>query len=250
MSKKVTLLAALAVIVSGLLFTGCTKKPNLDLTGLQSANPNATKVDDGGEVVVDVNGDPLNGPKSQKGGEFVPGTGDNVGPNGIGGGDGGLGGKVDGKGLAGKDGDTGTGWETTNKPATDVVGGGGVADYENGGSRLPDYTIYFAYDQSDIPASERPKLDTLAGYLTQNPSLYATVEGHTDSRGSEKYNRALGERRALAVKNYLATMGVDAGRIQTISFGEDKPAVADAKSEAEFKLNRRAEFVVGIPVKK
>ena len=251
MSKKVTLLAVFAVVVSGLLFTGCTKKPDLDLSGLKSANPQAT-VEDSGEVVVDTKGDPLG--KGAKGGDFVPGEGDNANAGlvtpGIGGGQGGLGGPVDGKGGAGQDGDTGTGWDSTDNAASPTVGGGGVAEYENGGYRLANFTVYFAYDQSDIPAIECGKLDTLAKHLGDNPAQHVTVEGHTDSRGSEKYNRGLGERRALAVKNYLVTMGVDAARVQTISFGEDKPAVADAKGEAEFKLNRRAEFVIGVPVKK
>jgi peptidoglycan-associated lipoprotein len=69
------------------------------------------------------------------------------------------------------------------------------------------------------------------------------VEGHCDERGTEEYNRALGERRALAVRDYLMNLGIDGDRIFTISYGEDLPA-ADGHDENAYRLNRRAEFVL------
>ena len=106
--------------------------------------------------------------------------------------------------------------------------------------------VYFAYDSSAVGTSERPKLEALAEYLKAHPSYSVLVEGHCDQRGSEEYNRALGERRALAVKEYLAGLGIDPSRIDTISYGEDRPIVVDPKDEADYQKNRRAEFVIGI----
>ena len=71
------------------------------------------------------------------------------------------------------------------------------------------------------------------------------IEGHCDDRGSDEYNRALSERRSLAVRDYLVTLGIAAERMHTVSYGEDRPAVADAVTEADHQLNRRAEFLIG-----
>lgn len=107
--------------------------------------------------------------------------------------------------------------------------------------------VYFAYDRSTIGAAERPKLETLASFLADHPGYEVVIEGHADSRGSDEYNRGLSERRALAVKNYLADLGVAPGRLQTIAYGEDKPAVPGASAEPQHARNRRVEFVFLIP---
>ncbi len=103
--------------------------------------------------------------------------------------------------------------------------------------------IYFAYDQSVVGDTERPKLDKICGFLKKNGTYHLLVEGHCDDRGSEEYNRALGERRALAVKNYLIDSGLSSNRLHTLSFGEEKP-VKEGISEETFRLNRRAELIV------
>ena len=106
--------------------------------------------------------------------------------------------------------------------------------------------VYFAYDRSTVGASERSKVETLADFLEEHPRYYVVIEGHCDERGSDEYNRALGERRALAVKEYLTTLGIAGDRIRTVSYGEERPAVPDATTEAKHALNRRAEFLLGV----
>lgn len=102
---------------------------------------------------------------------------------------------------------------------------------------------YFGYDSSQISASERPKIETVANYLKQNPSVAVIIEGHCDERGSNEYNLALGERRALAARSYLSSLGISSDRIQTKSYGEEKPAVP-GHDESAWSANRRAEFVL------
>jgi peptidoglycan-associated lipoprotein len=101
--------------------------------------------------------------------------------------------------------------------------------------------IYFDFDQFTIRDDQKPALDSAARHLADNPSLKVKIEGHCDERGTNDYNLALGERRAQAVKRYLVAAGVDAGRLSTISFGEEQPACND-KSEDCFAQNRRARF--------
>ena len=108
------------------------------------------------------------------------------------------------------------------------------------GVKLP--AIYFSYDKDNLGTSEKRKLDQVANYLNSNAGIYLIIEGHCDERGSLEYNRSLGERRALSVKDYLATVGVPAERLRTISFGEEKPAVGGT-GETVFSKNRRAELI-------
>jgi len=103
--------------------------------------------------------------------------------------------------------------------------------------------VYFDYDSSHVKPSEQPKIEKVAEYLRANPSLRLIIEGHCDERGSAEYNLALGERRALAIRAYLVGLGVDASRIQTISYGEERPA-APGTGESVWRLNRRGEFVI------
>ena len=102
--------------------------------------------------------------------------------------------------------------------------------------------IYFAYDQDRIGFAERSKLDSVASYMKEHKIVGLIIEGHCDERGSDEFNRALGERRAIAVKDYLISLGVPAERIKTISFGEERPAVP-GHDEAAYSKNRRAELV-------
>ncbi len=105
--------------------------------------------------------------------------------------------------------------------------------------------IHFAYNQSFIGETERLKLEKLAKYLSRNPQYSLIIEGHCDERGSEEYNRALGEKRAIAVQNYLEKLAIDDQRIKTISYGEDRP-LENGHSESIYSKNRRTEFVVGL----
>jgi peptidoglycan-associated lipoprotein len=102
-------------------------------------------------------------------------------------------------------------------------------------------TIYFDFDRSDIREDARVVLRKNAEMLRET-GANMTVEGHTDERGDEEYNLALGERRANSVKKYLVNLGVGSGQLRTISYGEAKPAVVGHNEEA-WQWNRRAEFV-------
>ncbi|MCX7819237.1 MAG: OmpA family protein [Kiritimatiellae bacterium] len=103
--------------------------------------------------------------------------------------------------------------------------------------------VYFAYDSSAIESSERSKIEAVADALRAAPSKRLIIEGHCDERGSNEYNLALGERRALAIRAYLIGLGIAADRIQTKSFGEEQP-VAFGHNEEAWRLNRRGEFVI------
>lgn len=103
--------------------------------------------------------------------------------------------------------------------------------------------IYFDYDSSQVGPAERAKVEAVAEYLRGQPASGVVVEGHTDERGSNEYNLALGERRALAVRAYLIGLGIEAARVQTKSFGEESP-VAMGHGEESWKLNRRGEFAI------
>lgn len=99
--------------------------------------------------------------------------------------------------------------------------------------------VFFGLDQYDIDAEDQATLQSQAAWLQQNPSVRVTIEGHCDERGTRDYNIALGERRANAAKNYLASLGVDPGRITTVSYGKERPA-ALGSDEAAWAQNRRA----------
>lgn len=102
--------------------------------------------------------------------------------------------------------------------------------------------VYFDYDSARIRPSEGPKLQTVAAYLKSNPGKLV-VEGHCDERGTAEFNRALGERRALAAREELVKEGADGSRITTISYGSDRPADV-GHDEGAWSKNRRCEFVV------
>jgi len=103
--------------------------------------------------------------------------------------------------------------------------------------------IYFDFDKYDLRTDARTTLDRKASFLNQNSSVRVQVEGHCDERGTNEYNMALGERRANAAKQYLTTAGISAGRLSTISYGEERP-LDPGHTEAAWARNRRAHFVV------
>ncbi|HEX7860692.1 MAG TPA: OmpA family protein [Verrucomicrobiae bacterium] len=117
----------------------------------------------------------------------------------------------------------------------------GVPDAE----ALAAQTIYFDFDRSAIRASEQPKIDAVATYVKNNPNVkQIIVEGHCDERGTEEYNRSLGERRANAAREYLLQKhGLSSDKVTTVSFGEDRPASLE-RTEEGYAKNRRGQFVV------
>lgn len=108
-------------------------------------------------------------------------------------------------------------------------------------------TVYFEYDRARIRSEERAKLAAVAEHLKTAADDKLLIEGHCDERGTEEYNRALGERRALAAREYLASLGIKGDRVRTVSYGEDKPSV-DGHDESAWSKNRRAEFILLKPL--
>ena len=103
--------------------------------------------------------------------------------------------------------------------------------------------VYFPFDQFALTNEARRVLDANATILKSYPALKVSIEGHCDSRGSDEYNLALGERRAHVVKNYLVSLGIGSDRFETISYGEELPADS-AMTESAWAMNRRTEFKI------
>ena len=103
--------------------------------------------------------------------------------------------------------------------------------------------IYFEFDQYDLSLDSRETLKLNADWLRANPSARVEIEGHTDERGTNEYNLALGAKRAQSAKDYLVTLGVSGERLSTISYGEELPVCKDGTEEC-WQKNRRARFVV------
>jgi peptidoglycan-associated lipoprotein len=103
--------------------------------------------------------------------------------------------------------------------------------------------IHFDYDKANIRSEDAATLDQKIAILQANPEARIRVNGHCDERGSDEYNLALGNRRAQAAKQYLVSHGIDAGRIETQSWGEEKPLV-DGHDESSWSQNRRDEFEI------
>jgi len=157
------------------------------------------------------------------------------------------------KNYTGMGGDNGGGLPSDTVNGGDV--GGGIppgprgnfnpdnADYQT----LASDTVYFDFDKSTISGAERGKLQAVSDWFKANPGHSLFLAGHADKRGTPEYNRALGERRALAVREYLVGLGLPAGSLYTNSYGSDKPAV-DGDTEEAFAKNRRVE--IGVIVEK
>jgi peptidoglycan-associated lipoprotein len=128
------------------------------------------------------------------------------------------------------------------------MGGGDLAtfnpdDYAQDRSAFAADTVYFDYDSSAIKGSEQSKLSSIASALKSDAAAKLLIEGNCDERGTEEYNRSLGERRALAAREALANQGVEPGRVATRSYGEDRPADPGHTASA-WEKNRRDEFVL------
>jgi peptidoglycan-associated lipoprotein len=105
------------------------------------------------------------------------------------------------------------------------------------------YEISTSFDSSRCPDQAKQSLKSKAEYLRTNPGIRVTVVGHCDERGTTTYNLALGGRRAESVKNFLVTLGISASRLNTLSYGEERP-IAMGQNEASWAKNRRAQFVI------
>src|SRR5438477_1378824 len=109
-------------------------------------------------------------------------------------------------------------------------------------------TVHFDFDSSVVKSGEKPKVSKVADYLKGNSGEAVRVEGNCDERGTEEYNRSLGERRALALREELVRLGVDPTRVDTVSYGEDRP-VAPGHDESAWRKNRRGDFILLSPPK-
>jgi peptidoglycan-associated lipoprotein len=101
---------------------------------------------------------------------------------------------------------------------------------------------YFDYDKADLRPDARTALSKTADFLKNYPRFKVTIEGHCDERGSTEYNLGLGDRRASAVKQYMVSLGISADRINTVSFGKEKPFCSES-NESCWQQNRRGHFV-------
>jgi peptidoglycan-associated lipoprotein len=133
----------------------------------------------------------------------------------------------------------GTGTETPSDTGTGVVPG----SQEDFVANVAADRIFFDYDQYNVDAQDQATLQSQAQWLQRNPAVRVTLEGHADERGTRDYNIALGERRANAARNYLASLGIDPSRINVISYGKERPAAVGSNEEA-WAQNRRAVTVV------
>jgi peptidoglycan-associated lipoprotein len=125
--------------------------------------------------------------------------------------------------------------------------GAGPAPFGQGSAQdfqtFQNQDINFDFDKYDLRPDARTILDRKVAFLNQNGSVRVQIEGHCDERGTNAYNLALGERRADVAKQYVATAGVSAARLSTISYGEERP-LDPGHNEAAWTRNRRAHFVI------
>jgi peptidoglycan-associated lipoprotein len=103
---------------------------------------------------------------------------------------------------------------------------------------------YFDYDKADVRTDARDALTQTAQFLRSYPQMKVVIEGHCDERGSTEYNLALGDRRAAAAKQFLTSLGISADRMETVSYGKERP-FCSASTEDCWKQNRRAHIVMG-----
>jgi peptidoglycan-associated lipoprotein len=128
-------------------------------------------------------------------------------------------------------------------PAQDVTASpiaGSLAELNSKGY-LKD--AFFDYDKADLRDDARAMLAANADWLKKFPSVQVLIEGHCDERGTSAYNLALGDRRANAARDYLASLGVDATRMKTVSYGKERPICSES-NEGCWQRNRRAAFVI------
>lgn len=116
-------------------------------------------------------------------------------------------------------------------------------DVSEGRTHAPMLPVYFDFDKSTIREGQISRMEDNAEFLENNPRLDIVIEGNCDERGTSEYNMALGQRRAESAKKYLVNLGIDADRIKTISYGEEKPLVR-GHDEHAWAQNRRDDFKI------
>jgi peptidoglycan-associated lipoprotein len=138
-----------------------------------------------------------------------------------------------------------TGAQTDQTGMTDssAMGGSVIPGSEQDLAQNVGDRVFFELDRSELSQEARQTLDRQAAWLKQYPAVRVTLEGHCDERGTREYNMALGARRANAARAYLVALGIQSGRIQTVSYGAERPAVLGT-GEAVWTQNRRAVTVV------
>jgi peptidoglycan-associated lipoprotein len=122
----------------------------------------------------------------------------------------------------------------------DAIGSRSLDDLNRDSPLTP---AFFALDSSDLDSTAQASMQQNAEVLKKYPTWQITVEGHADERGSAEYNLALGERRALAARDYLVSLGIAATRVRTVSYGKEFP-FDPARTEEAYRKNRRAHFVI------
>ena len=232
-----TTFTVLALFAASVVLTGCPKKPA----------PQAGTGPGGGAgpTVAGGSGSGAGGAGTGAGGSGGGTMGSGPGAGGAIGSGGGAGAGGTGAGGAGSTGAGGAG-----------AGGAGAGGAAATGTTIPSLPspkefvesaalrdVYFDFDRYDVRAGDKGTLDENAKWLKSNQSALLLIEGHADERGTNEYNLALGERRAKATRDYLVSVGVDAGRITVISYGEERPTCTD-KAEGCWAKNRRAHFLV------
>jgi len=147
---------------------------------------------------------------------------------------------------AGGDGDNARGIDISNTSTSGSIGDASEGKFEDMYARCTDVDfqpVYFGFDSTVVPQGELGKIDAVADHLKSRTERVVVVEGNCDERGSNEYNMSLGENRAIIIRNYLVQSGIAADRIQTRSWGEEKPAV-DGHDESAWSRNRRGEFAI------
>ena len=123
-------------------------------------------------------------------------------------------------------------------PTVTVIPGSRQDFSQNVGDR-----VLFDYDRSDLDQSDRDILQRQAQWLTRFPNVVLVVEGHADERGTREYNLALGARRAASVREFLTSLGISAARLETISYGKERPLCAESTEQC-WQQNRRGTSVI------
>ncbi|MEE9266498.1 MAG: peptidoglycan-associated lipoprotein Pal [Gammaproteobacteria bacterium] len=140
---------------------------------------------------------------------------------------------------------SGSGSSSSGSASTSATGSGSAwagHPLDDPNSLLAKRTVYFDFDESVILDQDRPILDAHAQYLSQNLGAAVTLEGHTDERGTREYNLALGERRAISVRQFMSLLGASSQQLRTVSYGEEQPAALEHNEEA-WAQNRRVEII-------
>ena len=141
---------------------------------------------------------------------------------------------------------SGTGSSSSSDSATTSATGSGSTwsgnPLDDPDSLLAKRTVYFDFDDSVILDEDRPILEAHAQYLSENPGAAVTLEGHTDERGTREYNLALGEQRAISVRQFMSLVGASGQQVRTVSYGEERPASLGNNEEA-WAQNRRVEII-------